>query len=115
MPTKNPKVPLALIAVFGMAALAGCTNADTDATSSAATPVLDVDKERAWTGEDITFDAQASEARGTIKEYRFDFGDGQQMTVTDDDAARVKHAYTKGGVYEAVLTLVVEEEDGEID
>ncbi len=56
-----------------------------------------------WTcaGQEVTFDASGSDVQaGTNPTYTWNFGDGETAT-----GQVVKHAYTKGGAYNAVLTI----------
>lgn len=104
---------LAMLAVAAAALLAGCAGLGDDEGNRAPQAVLEADRDEAYAGEEFTFDAQSSsDPDGQVTEWRFDFGDGTQTTVTDDDAARVKHAYARGGEYIVTVT-VVDDGDGE--
>src|SRR5687768_5465277 len=101
---------LATLALLTTALLSGCagiSGGGDDGGNAAPVARLDADKDNAWAGEDITFDAQDSDdPDGNVTEWRFDFGDGTRMNVTEDDAARVTHAYARGGEYEVTVTVV---------
>jgi hypothetical protein len=97
------------IALLSAALLSGCAGITGGGGDGNAAPVarLEADKDHAWAGDDVTFDAQDStDPDGNVTEWRFDFGDGTHMNVTQDDAARVKHAYARGGEYTATVTVV---------
>ena len=101
---------LATLALLSAALLSGCagiTGGGDDGGNAAPVAHLEADKDSAWAGEEFTFDAQDStDPDGNVTEWRFDFGDGTRMNVTDDDAARVKHAYARGGEYEVTVAVV---------
>lgn len=101
---------LATLALLSAALLSGCagmTGGGDDGGNAAPLARLEADKDNAWAGEDFTFDAQDSEdPDGNVTEWRFDFGDGTRLNVTEDDAARVTHAYARGGEYEVTVTVV---------
>jgi PKD repeat protein len=100
---------LAVFALVGAALLSGCAGlADSDDDGNRAPSAqLEADKTEGYVGDQFTFDAQSSkDPDGDVTQWRFDFGDGSQETVTDDDAARVKHAYLEGGEYIATVTVV---------
>lgn len=105
---KTPTGTLAVLALVGAALLAGCAGlAGTDESNRAPHAALDADKTQGWTGEEFTFDAQASsDPDGNITSWQFDFGDGLKQTVTAEDAARVKHAYDAGGEYLVTVKVV---------
>lgn len=114
-PNKTPVGTFAVLALVGAALLSGCAGLGgaEDEVNLGPRAQLDVDKTEGWAGEQFTFDAQASkDPDGNITQWRFDFGDGTQTTVTEDDAARVKHTYAEGGEYIATLTVV---DDGHQD
>ncbi len=104
------RLPVALVGMMALTMFAGCL--DSQETESAVRPHMDVDRDRAWAGEDVVFDAQASEADSTITRYLFDFGDGETFETTDVEEARVHHQYADGGVYTATLTVEAEADDG---
>ncbi|MEK6975807.1 MAG: PKD domain-containing protein [Candidatus Thermoplasmatota archaeon] len=99
---------LVMLALAGAALLSGCAGlADTDDVNRAPRAALDADKTQGWTGDDFTFDAQASsDPDGNVTSWRFDFGDGTRYTASDEDAARVKHAYAAGGEYVVTVQVV---------
>lgn len=101
---------LAVLALVGAALLSGCAGwVGSNGHDGNVAPVarLDADKDKAWAGDDLTFDAQDStDPDGNVTQWRFDFGDGTHLNVTDRDAARVKHAYARGGEYEASVVVV---------
>lgn len=112
----RPRAPsvhaVALAGLLAFALLAGCTagGGDSNARPNAS---LEVNKDNGYTGEEFTFDAQdSSDPDGEIERYSFDFGDGSPpMEVTSEDAARVSHAYTKGGEYTVTLTVTDDGKD----
>lgn len=113
----RPRTPsgfltLSIASVLALALLAGCTAGGGEGNASPHA-VLDVTKDNGWTGEDFTFDAQeSSDADGEITSWRFDFGDGTPpVEVTDEEQARVTHAYTKGGQYTVTLTVTDDGKD----
>lgn len=56
-------------------------------------------------GQDVTFTTEATAENGAeITEYRYDFGDGSDVHVTDD--AQVTHTYEEAGTYRADATVV---------
>lgn len=107
-PTNKTRLgSLALLAVFGTALLAGCAGFGGDDGNRAPQAVLEADREKGWVGDEFTFDAQSSsDPDGNVTTWEFDFGDGTKQTVTDDDAARVKHAYTDGGEYVVTVKVI---------
>ena len=112
--TPNTALALAMVSAFAMALLAGCTSgAGGGESNTAPHAVLEVDDDNAYTGDDITFDAQGStDSDGEITKYVFDFGDGTPpMEVTEEDAARVTHVYLKGGEYTVTLTVTDDGKD----
>lgn len=110
MAPKNKTAGFLALALLGTALLSGCaswTGGGDDGGNAAPLARLDADKDKAWAGDDVTFDAQdSSDPDGNVTEWRFDFGDGTRLNVTSEDAARVKHAYARGGEYEASVTVV---------
>lgn len=111
-PRARNRLVLSIASVLAVALLAGCTSGGGDG-NAAPHASMEVSKDSGYTGEDFTFDAQDSEdADGEITSYRFDFGDGSPpMEVTDEDQARVTHAYTKGGEYTVTLTVTDDGKD----
>lgn len=109
-PHKNRKTAKAglVLALVGAALLSGCAGlGGTDEANRAPRAALDADRTEGWTGDEFTFDAQAStDDDGNITSWEFDFGDGTRQTVTEEDAARVKHAYLEGGEYVVTVTVV---------
>jgi PKD repeat protein len=105
---RKPKAGLFVLALVGAALLSGCAGlGGTDEGNRAPRADLDADKTEGWTGDEFTFDAQGStDDDGNITSWEFDFGDGTHETVTDDDAARVKHTYLEGGEYKVTVTVV---------
>jgi PKD repeat protein len=97
-----------LLALVGAALLSGCAGlGGSDDGNRAPRADLDADKTEGWTGDEFTFDAQGStDDDGNITSYEFDFGDGIRETVTDEDAARVKHTYLEGGEYVVTVKVV---------
>ena len=56
---------------------------------------------------EVTFNARGGALNTTIKEYQFDFGDGNKQTVTSGKFAEtLKHTYQNGGKYTAKVTVV---------
>lgn len=54
-----------------------------------------------------TLTAEATALNTTIKEYQFDFGDGNKQTVqTNQLTQSLQHTYEKGGKYTATVTVV---------
>lgn len=96
-----------LATLVAAALLAGCVAGDDGDGNLGPSAELETDRTKGWVGEEFTFDAQSSKDRdGNLTEWRFDFGDGTNLTVTDEDAARVKHAYAEGGEYIVRVTVV---------
>lgn len=108
---KPTNIALMAVALLSAVAVSGCLGNDgSDNNDPVAT--MTVDDDQAWTGEEITFDAQASsDPDGEVTRWEFDFGDGETMTVESEDDARVKHAYAEGGEY--TVTLTVTDDGGE--
>lgn len=98
---------LAMLALVGAALLSGCAGLGDDG-NRAPTARLEADRETGWVGDEFTFDAQSSsDPDGNVTSWEFDFGDGSpKMTVTDEDAARVKHAYDDGGEYVVTVKVI---------
>jgi hypothetical protein len=91
-------------------AIAGCTESGANEAPEAA---LELTRDSAFAGEEMTFDAQGSQdPDGEIARWVFDFGDGTTMEVDAEDDARVKHAYAEGGVYDVTLTVFDDGKDG---
>jgi PKD repeat protein len=116
-PRLRPRAPsgsvaVSIASVLALALLAGCTAGGGDGNASPHAS-LEVNKDNGYTGEDFTFDAQDStDPDGEVTAYRFDFGDGSPpMEVSDEDAARVTHAYAKGGEYTVTLTVTDDGKD----
>ena len=107
-PHKRKTAGILMLALVGAALLSGCAGlGDSEESNRAPDAELDAAKTEGYAGEEFTFDAQSSEdPDGDVTEWRFDFGDGTQMTVNDEDAARVKHTYAEGGEYIAKVTVV---------
>jgi PKD repeat protein len=104
---KSGILAIALLSAALLSGCAGITGGGDDGGNAAPVARLEADKDNAWAGDDITFDAQDStDPDGNVTQWRFDFGDGTHLNVTSDDAARVKHAYARGGEYEAKVTVV---------
>lgn len=101
---------LAVLAVALAALLSGCAGlpgSAGDDGNRAPVARLDADRTTGWAGDEFTFDAQSSDdPDGEVAEWRFDFGDGTRANVTDEDAARVTHAYARGGEYRVTVTVV---------
>lgn len=55
----------------------------------------------------VTFDPKPSTAETAIVEYRWDFGDGSEISV-NTEAAIVSHSYTAAGDFVATLTITDE-------
>ncbi len=106
--TKTNVGALAVLALVGAALLSGCAGlGGADDANRAPVAKLAADQDKAYAGDEVTFDAQgSSDPDGNLTEWVFDFGDGTNLTVSDDDAARVKHAYADGGEYIATVTVV---------
>lgn len=108
-PTNRKKTALVLVTLVGAALLSGCAGlGGSDDGNRAPRAELDADKATGQTGEEFTFDAQSSmDPDGNITSWEFDFGDGSpKQTVTDEDAARVKHTYLEGGEYIVTVKVV---------
>lgn len=109
-PARKRAGVLAVLALVGAALLSGCAgmgNDDDGDANRAPRAEIDADKTKGQTGEEFTFDAQSSsDPDGNITSWEFDFGDGTRETVTDDDAARVKHTYLEGGEYVVTVKVV---------
>jgi PKD repeat protein len=107
-PHKRKTAGILMLALVGAALLSGCAGlGDSEEGNRAPDAELDAAKTEGYAGDEFTFDAQSSEdSDGEVTEWRFDFGDGTQMTVNDEDAARVKHVYDEGGEYIATVTVV---------
>jgi PKD repeat protein len=113
IPKSGVLATLALLATALLSGCAGVTGGGDDGGNIAPVARLEADKDNAWAGEEIAFDAQDSEdPDGNVTEWRFDFGDGTRVNVTDEDAARVSHAYARGGEYEVSVTVVDDGEGG---
>ena len=105
--TKTNVGLVAVLALVGAALLSGCAGLGGDGDNRAPVARLEADQEKAYAGDEVTFDAQASnDPDGNVTEWKFDFGDGTNMTVRNEDTARVKHAYADGGEYIATVTVV---------
>jgi PKD repeat protein len=108
-PARKRAGVLAVLALVGAALLSGCAGvgADNDDGNRAPRADIEADKTKGHTGEEFTFDAQSSsDPDGNITSWEFDFGDGTKQTVTDEDAARVKHTYLEGGEYVVSVKVV---------
>ena len=108
-PARKRAGVLAVLALLGAALLSGCAGVGDDNEGNRAPRAeIDADKTKGRTGEEFTFDAQSSsDPDGNITSWEFDFGDGTpKQTVTDEDAARVKHTYTDGGEYIVSVKVV---------
>lgn len=99
------------LSMLSLALLAGCAgldDSDVQTTGQNRTPEahLTVSQEEAWTGDELTFDAEGSEDEdGEIVSYRFDFGDGTPPMETSNGETEVTHAYLQGGEYIVTLTV----------
>lgn len=108
-PARKRAGVLAVLALVGAALLSGCAGLGNgnDDGNRAPRAEIDADKTKGHTGEEFTFDAQSSmDPDGNITSWEFDFGDGTKETVTDEDAARVKHTYLDGGEYIVTVKVV---------
>lgn len=111
-PSKGPRRKrvgiLAVLALVGAALLSGCAGlGDDDDGNRAPRAEIDADKTEGWVGDEFTFDAQSSsDPDGNLTSWEFDFGDGTKQTVTEEDAARVKHVYADGGEYLVTVRVV---------
>lgn len=107
-PNNRKKTTLLVLTLVGAALLSGCAGlGGTDGGNRAPRAEIDADKATGTTGEEFTFDAQAStDPDGNITSWEFDFGDGTKETVTDEDAARVKHTYLEGGEYIVTVKVI---------
>lgn len=101
---------LFVVPMLALVAFAGCldqADLDEDETDDQ-TPqaVLETTRDVGWTDDSFTFDAQSSaDPNGEIVSWRFEFGDGQTMEVTDVEEARVQHTYETGGEYTVNVTV----------
>lgn len=109
---RQTKGPVALaVAALAAFAFAGCIGDEASQDADAPVAALEVDQEDDRAPATVTFDATNSTDRnGEISEIRFDFGDGETMTVTDPEQARVEHAYDRGGAFNASVQVF---DDGE--
>lgn len=103
--TQHAKKAFLTVSLLGMVLMAGCTSED-DVENEAPVAVLEVTDDTGKTGDAFTFDGQDShDPDGEVVLWRFDFGDGQSVEASDEDAARVKHTYAEGGEYTVTLTV----------
>lgn len=59
-----------------------------------------------------TLTAQSSVENTTIKEYQFDFGDGNRQNVSSSQLSQsIQHTYTRGGRYNARVVVVANDND----
>lgn len=108
---KTAPVTLFTVALVATMAIAGCTESG---DNEAPVAELEATHDTAFTGEDMTFDAQGShDPDGQVTRWVFDFGDGTTMEVDSEDQARVKHVYDKGGVYDVTVTVFDDGKAGE--
>lgn len=111
-PKKTTKTAL-LASLLGMVLMAGCIGDDESANKAPVAKVEATD-DVGWTGEQFTFDAQDSyDPDGEVTKWHFDFGDGTTQDVTDEDQARVNHAYVRGGEYTVTVTVTDDGADQE--
>src|ERR1041385_3915148 len=105
---KTPTGALVALALVGAALLAGCAGLGNDnGGNRAPTAHLEADRTKGWGTDAFAFDGRSStDPDGNVTSWRFDFGDGSNVTVTSGDAAHVTHAYAKGGEYLVTLTVV---------
>lgn len=110
--TQGLAVPGALAGLLALAMIvAGCAGTGDglgdDPDNEPPEAQLSVNKDVTWTNERVQFDgSQSSDEDGNITEWRFDFGDGTQVTVTEEDQAdSVDHQYQHGGEFVATLTV----------
>lgn len=112
----RPRTPgaLALVGLFALAFLAGCTSGTGGGDANKAPhAVLKVVDDNGWTTDDFTFDAQdSSDPDGQVDTWRFDFGDGTPpVEVGEEDQARVTHRYARGGQFTVTLTVTDDGKD----
>lgn len=82
------------------AKLFSCIRLTANPNSSVSTPLI------------TTLTAQSSAENTTIKEYRFDFGDGNRQTVQSNQLSQaVQHTYNNGGRYTATVVVVANDND----
>ncbi|MHB1262641.1 MAG: PKD domain-containing protein [Thermoplasmatota archaeon] len=108
-PARKRAGVLAVLALVGAALLSGCAGlGGSDEGNRAPRAEIDADKATGQTGDEFTFDAQSSmDPDGNLTSWEFDFGDGSpKETVTDEDAARVKHTYLEGGEYIVTVKVI---------
>lgn len=98
---------VAIGCLLAVTLLAGCAGrGDKEAANEAPEAQLDSNKDRAFTGEQFTFDAgKSDDPDGMIEEYRFDFGDGFSEVRSRSDDPKVSHAYLRGGEFTVTLTV----------
>ncbi len=102
-------VGIFMASLMVVALMAGCLTQDEDIQTDDQAPMASLEPSAfvAWDGETFHFDATGSEdANGEIAEWRFEFGDGEKMTVDERDQANVSHAYAHGGEFTVTLTVL---------
>lgn len=93
---------LLLTALLLVQLLAGCTSVLDETVDPRA--VLTATPSEIQQGEEVTFDARASDAiEGVITEFNWDFGDGTEITTL---AGFTSHQFQKSGQFNVQLTVV---------
>jgi PKD repeat protein len=97
----NRKRGLLLTALILVQLLAGCTSVLDDTVEPRA--VLTATPSEIQQGEEVTFDARASDAiEGVITEFKWDFGDGTKATTV---AGFTSHQFVNPGQFNVELTV----------
>lgn len=100
---------LLVASLLAMALMSGCITQENGAQQDDQAPMAALEPSAyvAWDGETFHFNATASEdPNGVVAEWRFEFGDGEKMTVDSRDEANVSHAYERGGEFTVTLTVL---------
>lgn len=100
---------LFVASLLAMALMAGCITQDDEPRTDDQAPMAKLEPSAfvAWDGETFHFNATGSEdPNGEVAEWRFEFGDGEKVTVTSRDEANVSHAYERGGEFTVTLTVL---------
>lgn len=102
----NRKWPALLAACFVTALVAGCAGPLDSDGNRAPVARLSADRDKAWTGQQVTFDLSESyDPDGHVEHYVLDLGDGTTRELDRDDNLRVTHTYARGGDYMVQLTV----------
>ncbi|MES2155049.1 MAG: PKD domain-containing protein [bacterium] len=103
----TPRGVFLALALASCFVLAGCSGFGGGTSNQAPQARLKADRNEGWTTDSFAFDARdSSDPDGKIASWVFDFGDGNQTSVTDREAADVKHTYGRGGDYHATVTVL---------